>query len=344
MVLGMNFKVAVDAMGGDYAPQNIVHGAFLAAKEFGLHLILVGMKNKIERELEKYNFSSDLPIEIEHASEVIEMHEQPTLALRKKKDSSIRVAARIVKEGRAAGFVSAGNTGAILAAAKIVIGVLPGVDRPALAAAVPSRKGIAVWIDVGANIDCKPKHFRQFAVMGFLYARDILNLKHPKVGLLSIGEEDTKGNERTKEVFRVLKETELNFVGNVEASSIFNGQVDVIVCDGFIGNISLKVAESVLETMGHYLKEEISKYFSRQFGYFFLRPTFREFKRRIDYAEYGGAPLLGTNGCVIICHGKSSAKAIKNALRMAKDYIEFDVNKRIFQQIKNLSEAEKRLL
>lgn len=340
----MNFKVAVDAMGGDYAPQTIVHGAFLAAKEFGINIILVGRKNEIEKELRKYNFTSDIPIEIEHASEVIEMHEQPTLALRKKKDSSIRVAARMVKEERVSGFVSAGHTGAILAASKIIIGAIPGVDRPALAAAVPSRKGIAVWIDVGANIDCKPKHFRQFAVMGFLYARDMLGIKKPKVGLLSIGEEDTKGNERTKEVFKVLKDTELNFVGNVEASSAFNGQVDVIVCDGFIGNISLKVAESVLETMGHYLKQEISKHFSRQFGYFFLRPTFREFRKRIDYAEYGGAPLLGTKGCVIICHGKSSAKAIKNALRMAKGYIEYNGNKKILQQIKILSEAEKRVL
>ncbi len=340
----MNFKIAVDAMGGDYAPQNIIHGSVLAAREFGISLVLVGREDEIENELKKYDVPSHVPIEIEHASEVIGMHEQPTLALRKKKDSSLRVAARIVKEGRAAGFVSAGHTGAILAAAKIIIGVLPGVDRPALAAAVPSRTGVAVWIDVGANIDCKPKHFRQFAVMGFLYARDILGIENPKVGLLSIGEEDTKGNERTKEVFRVLKETELNFVGNVEASSIFNGHVNVIVCDGFIGNISLKVAESVLETMGYYFKEEISKHFSRQFGYFFLRPTFREFRRRIDYQEYGGAPLLGTKGCVIICHGKSSAKAIKNALRMAKDYVGYEVNKRNSQQIKNLAEMEQRIL
>lgn len=340
----MNFKIAVDAMGGDYAPQNIIHGSVLAAREFGISLVLVGREDEIENELKKYDVPSNVPIEIEHASEVIGMHEQPTLALRQKKDSSLRVAARIVKEGRAAGFVSAGHTGAILAAAKIIIGVLPGVDRPALAAAVPSRTGVAVWIDVGANIDCKPKHFRQFAVMGFLYARDILGIENPKVGLLSIGEEDTKGNERTKEVFRVLKETELNFVGNVEASSIFNGQVNVIVCDGFIGNISLKVAESVLETMGYYFKEEISKHFSRQFGYFFLRPTFREFRRRIDYQEYGGAPLLGTKGCVIICHGKSSAKAVKNALRMAKDYVGYEVNKRISQQIKNLAEMEQRIL
>ncbi len=340
----MNFKIAVDAMGGDYAPQNIIHGSVLAAREFGISLVLVGREDEIENELKKYDVPSHVPIEIEHASEVIGMHEQPTLALRQKKDSSLRVAARIVKEGRAAGFVSAGHTGAILAAAKIIIGVLPGVNRPALAAAVPSRTGVAVWIDVGANIDCKPKHFRQFAVMGFLYARDILGIENPKVGLLSIGEEDTKGNERTKEVFRVLKETELNFVGNVEASSIFNGHVNVIVCDGFIGNISLKVAESVLETMGYYFKEEISKHFSRQFGYFFLRPTFREFRRRIDYQEYGGAPLLGTKGCVIICHGKSSAKAIKNALRMAKDYVGYEVNKRISQQIKNLAEMEQRIL
>jgi glycerol-3-phosphate acyltransferase PlsX len=340
----MNFKIAVDAMGGDYGPQTIVHGSVLAAKEYGINLILVGRENEIEKEIKKHDAPSNIPIEIEHASEVIEMHEQPTLALRRKKDSSLRVAARIVKEGRASGFVSAGHTGAILAAAKIIIGVLPGVDRPALAAAVPSRKGVAVWIDVGANIDCNPKHFRQFAVMGFLYARDILGIENPKVGLLSIGEEDTKGNERTKEVFQVLKETELNFVGNVEASSVFNGQVDVIVCDGFIGNISLKVAESVLETMGHFFKEEISKHFSRQFGYFFLRPTFHEFKKRIDYQEYGGAPLLGTKGCVIICHGKSSVKAIKNALRMAKDYVAHDVNKRICQQIRDLTEMERRIL
>lgn len=330
-------------MGGDYAPQNIIHGAVLAAREYDLNLIFVGREDAIRSELSRYS-SSDLKIEVLHASEVIGMDEQPTIALRRKKDSSIRVCARLVREGRALGFVSAGHTGAVLAASKIFIGAIPGVDRPALAATVPNRKGASIWIDVGANVDCKPLHFRQFAVMGFLYAREIVGIPNPRVGLLSIGEEDTKGNEKTKEVFKVLKEANINFVGNVEGSAVFNGEVDVIVCDGFIGNISLKVAESVLETMGHYLKEEISKTYSRQFGYFFLRPTFREFKKRVDYAEYGGAPLLGTKGCVIICHGKSSAKAIKNALRVANDFIENNVNERIYQEIKNLAETESRIL
>ena len=330
-------------MGGDYAPQNIIHGALLAAREYDLNLILVGREEAIRSELSRYS-SSDLNIEVVHASEVIGMDEQPTIALRRKKDSSIRVCARLVREGRALGFVSAGHTGAVLAAAKIVIGVIPGVDRPALAATIPNRRGVSIWIDVGANVDCKPLHFRQFAVMGYLYAREIVGISNPRVGLLSIGEEDTKGNEKTKEVFKVLKEANINFVGNVEGSAVFNGEVDVIVCDGFIGNISLKVAESVLETMGHYLKEEISKTYSRQFGYFFLRPTFREFKKKVDYAEYGGAPLLGTKGCVIICHGKSSVKAIKNALRVASDFIENNVNERIYQEIKNLAETESRVL
>ncbi len=330
-------------MGGDYAPQYVIHGAVLAAKEYHLGLSLVGREKEIQQELSRHDIS-DLDIEIIHASEVIQMNEQPTIALRRKKDSSIRVCARLVKEERASGFVSAGHTGAVLAASKIFIGVIPGIDRPALASAVPNRRGMSIWIDVGANIDCKPLHFRQFAVMGYLYARDIMGIPNPKVGLLSIGEEDIKGNEKTKEVFKVLKETKVNFVGNIEPYAIFNGEVDVIVCDGFIGNISLKVAEGVLETMGHFLREEIAKRYSRQFGYFFLRPTFHEFRKRVDYAEYGGAPLLGTKGCVIICHGKSSAKAIKNALRVAKDFIENDVNARIYQEIRNLIETEMRVL
>ncbi|MEW5806248.1 MAG: phosphate acyltransferase PlsX [Acidobacteriota bacterium] len=339
----MSFKIAIDAMGGDFAPQNVVYGAVQAAREFNLNLILVGRRDDILMELSKHD-TAGLNIEIDNASEVIGMEEQPTLALRQKKDSSIRVGARLVREGKAMGLVSAGHTGAVLAASKILIGVIPGVDRPALAAAVPNRRGTSIWIDVGANIDCKPLHLKQFAVMGHLYAREIMRIPNPRIGLLSIGEEDIKGNEKTKEVFKVLKEANLNFIGNVEGSAVFNGEVDVIVCDGFVGNISLKVAESVLETMVYLLKEEISKTYSRQFGYFFLRPTFREFKKRIDYAEYGGAPLLGTKGCVIICHGKSSAKAIRNALKVARDFIQNNVGERIYQEIKNLAEAEERIL
>ncbi len=324
--------IAIDAMGGDFAPSHPVAGAVLAAREYGARLILVGRKDAIEVELAKHR-AAGLRIEIVHASEVVEMHESPVTAFRRKKDSSIRVAATLVRDGRAEGVVSAGNTGAVMTTVKMICGVLEGVERPALCAVVPNLKGPSVWLDVGANIDCKPEHLVQFAVMGHLYAREVLGVRQPRVGLMSIGEEDTKGNEVTREAFRLLREAPLNFIGNVEGRDIFNGKADVIVCDGFIGNVSLKAVESAAEAILHFMKEEISKSLLAKMGYLMARPAFRNFRKKVDYAEYGGVPLLGVNAAAIICHGGSSVRAIKNAVRVTQEFVKNCVNDRIHDEI-----------
>ncbi len=324
--------IAIDAMGGDFAPSHPVAGAVLAAREYGARLILVGRRDAIESELSKHRVAG-LPIEVVHASEVVEMHESPVTAFRRKKDSSIRVAATLVREGRAAGVVSAGNTGAVMTTVKMICGVLEGVERPALCAVVPNLKGPSVWLDVGANIDCKPEHLVQFAVMGHLYAREVLGVLNPRVGLMSIGEEDTKGNEVTREAFRVLKEAPLNFIGNVEGRDIFNGKADVIVCDGFIGNVSLKAVESAAEAILHFMKEEMAKSFLAKVGYLLARPAFRNFRKKVDYAEYGGVPLLGVKAAAIIGHGGSSVRALKNAVRVTQEFVRNRVNDRIRDEI-----------
>src|SRR2546425_6233416 len=306
--------IAIDAMGGDFAPSHPVAGAVLAAREYGARLILVGRQDAIEAELAKHR-PAGLSIEIVHASEVVEMQDSPVTAFRRKKDSSIRIAATLVRDGRAAGVVSAGNTGAVMTTVKMICGVLEGVERPALCAVVPNLKGPSVWLDVGANIDCRPEHLVQFAIMGHLYAREVLGVSRPRVGVMSIGEEDTKGNEVTREAFRTLKGTPLNFIGNVEGRDIFNGEADVIVCDGFIGNVSLKAVESAAEAILHFMKEEISKSFLAKMGYVMARPAFRRFRKKVDYAEYGGGPLLGVRGGALISHGGAAVRAIKNAGR-----------------------------
>jgi glycerol-3-phosphate acyltransferase PlsX len=331
-------SIAIDAMGGDFAPSHPVAGAVLAAREYGARLILVGRKEAIEAELAKHR-AGGLPIEIVHASEVVEMHDSPVNAFRRKKDSSIRVAATLVRDGRAAGVVSAGNTGAVMTTVKMICGVLEGVERPALCAVVPNLRGPSVWLDVGANIDCKPEQLAQFAVMGHLYAREVLGVGQPRVGLMSIGEEDTKGNEVTREAFRILKEAPLNFIGNVEGRDIFNGKADVIVCDGFIGNVSLKAVESAAEAILHFLKEEISKSFLAKMGYILARPAFRNFRKKVDYAEYGGVPLLGVRAAAIICHGGSSVRAIKNAVRVTQEFVKNRVNDRIHDEILKMTAA-----
>ncbi|MBI1950364.1 MAG: phosphate acyltransferase PlsX [Acidobacteria bacterium] len=331
-------KIAIDAMGGDFAPSHPVAGAVLAAREYGAHLILVGRRDAIERELAKHR-AHGLPIEIVHASEAVAMDESPVTAFRRKKDSSIRVAATLVRDGRAAGVVSAGNTGAVMTTVKMICGVLEGVERPALCAVVPSLKGASVWLDIGANIDCRPEHLVQFAIMGHLYSREVMGVRNPRVGLMSIGEEDSKGNEVTREAFRVLKETPLNFIGNVEGRDIFNGKADVIVCDGFIGNVSLKAVESAAEAILHFMKEEISKSLLAKMGYVLARPAFRSFRKKVDYAEYGGVPLLGVRGAAIICHGGSSVRAIKNAVRVTLDFVRNRVNDRIHEEILTIAAA-----
>jgi glycerol-3-phosphate acyltransferase PlsX len=330
-------KIAVDAMGGDSAPHSEVLGVVQAVQEYSVGVILVGDENRLKEELRRYR-AGNLSIEVIHASEVIGMNEAVSTAIRKKKDSSIRVAAKLVRDGKADGVVSAGNTGACMAIAKLVIGALSTVDRPALAAVMPTaRSRPVVLVDVGANVDCKPNHLTQFAIMGEIFSRSVLGNSRPRVGLLSIGEEESKGNELTKEVYRVLKAAPLNFIGNVEGRDLFRGDVDVVVCDGFIGNVALKLSEGLTEMLTWMLKKDLSTYLSSQIGALLSRKAFGNFKTRVDYSEYGGALLLGVRGIVIICHGRSPAKAIKNAIRVAHECCTSRVNQKIEDEIKALS-------
>jgi len=314
-------RVALDAMGGDRGPEVNVEGAVTAARQHGATVILVGVEDELQRYLRPHD-TRGLPLTVQHAPEVVEMGESPMAALRRKKHSSIRIGLELVKRGEADAFVSAGNTGAVMATALVVLGPLPGVERPAIAVVVPTLTGRAVLLDVGANVDCKARHLVQFAIMGNVYARDFLGLPRPRVGLLSIGEEESKGNELTREAFKELEdEVSLNFIGNVEGRDVFNGTSDVIVCDGFAGNVALKISESVLETMFHLLQEEIGKDLRGRAGSLLLLPAFKRFKRRVDPSEYGGAPLLGVNGVCVISHGRSTGKAIKNAIRVASECV-----------------------
>jgi phosphate acyltransferase len=269
------------------------------------------------------------------------MDEPPTAALRRKKDSSIRVAAELVRDKTASGLVSAGNTGAVMAISKMVFGAVPGVDRPALAAILPTLAGHAVLLDVGANVACKPHHLVQFAVMGHLFSKKIVGIASPRVGLMSVGEEESKGNELTKEVHKTLKQLNLNFIGNVEGRDIYNGRADVIVCDGFTGNVALKTSEGLIEAVLKLLKEELSRNLKAKLGALLSQQSFKRLKRRLDYSEYGGAPLLGLRGASIICHGRSSSNAIKNAIRVAKEYVESQVNAKIEAELSQIDHETK---
>lgn len=322
-------RIAVDAMGTDAAPQPEVEGAILAARARCAEVLLVGPQEELKKELGRRD-ARGLDIEIVHASEVVTMQDAAAKAFRRKRDSSIRVAARLVREGKADGLISAGNTGAVMTTVKIVLGALEGVDRPALAGVFPTAKGTAaVLLDVGANVDCRPANLEQFAVMGEIYYRAIFGVERPRVGLLSNGEEDLKGNDLTREAFLRLKQLPVNFVGNVEGRDLYNGRVDVIVCDGFIGNVALKISEGLIEAVSSLLKEALSGTLSSKVGYVLSRRAFQHFKKRVDYSEYGGAPLLGVRGVCIICHGGSNANAIKNAIRVAAEFAEGKVNAKI---------------
>lgn len=327
--------VAVDAMGGDQAPKPEVDGAIRAAKSLGVRVILVGREDVVRRELEGHDDHRSLPIEIHHASEQITMHDSAARAVRSKRDSSLRVASRLVRDGQAQGFVSAGNTGAVMATAKMVQGVVPGVDRPAVAGVFPTLTGSpVVMVDVGANVDCDPRMLAQFAVMGEIYSRVILRRDNPRVGLLSIGEEEHKGNEMTRSAMPLLKSLPINFIGNVEGRDIYTGKADVIVCDGFIGNVALKVSEGLVEMIKSMLQESLEATITRKIGYVLSKAAFTDFKRRVDYSEYGGAPLLGVKGVCIICHGRSNANAIKNAIRVAAEFSSGKINDRIASEFK----------
>jgi glycerol-3-phosphate acyltransferase PlsX len=326
--------IAVDAMGSDKAPRPEVDGALQAVRHYGVRVLLVGREPQIRAELGRHPGIDALPLEIVHASEVIEMNEKAAQAVRAKRDSSLRVGLRLVRERRAGGFVTAGNTGAAMATAKMVLGALPGVDRPSLAAVFPTALGTAaILLDVGANVDCKPDNLAQFAVMGEVYCRQILGIRRPRVGLLSIGEEETKGNELTREAFQLLKHLPLNFVGNVEGRDLYSGTVDVIVADGFVGNVALKTSEGVANLVRYVLKESLRTTITRQVGYLLSRSAFADFKKRLDYSEYGGAPLLGVKGACIITHGSSNSNAIKNAIRVAAEFAQRDINAAIEKEL-----------
>lgn len=334
--------IALDAMGGDHFPTPEISGALQAVKAFDVRVVLVGREEVIHKELNKHPGWQQLSIEVRHASEQITMEDSAGKALRQKKDSSIRIAARLVKSGYAQGVVSAGNTGAVMATSKIVQGMLPGVDRPALASVFPTLRGTsAVMLDVGANVDCTPKMLGQFAIMGDAYSRVIFHTTNPRVGLLSIGEEEHKGNALTHEAQQYLKELkDINFIGNVEGRDLYTGSVDVVVCDGFVGNVALKVSEGLVEVVGKMLKQSLNATTGRKLGAYLARGAFAEFKKRVDYAEYGGAPLLGLNGICIICHGRSPAKAIFNAIRIAREFALGKVDQRIASELDTLTSAQ----
>jgi glycerol-3-phosphate acyltransferase PlsX len=322
--------IAVDAMGGDDAPKAEVEGTIRAVRALGIRVILVGKQDILRAELRKHDDIADLPIVVQHASEQVTMDDSAAKTVRGKLDSSIRVAARLVRDGVADGFVSAGNTGAVMATAKVVQGMLPGVARPALASVFPTIKGTpVVVVDVGANVDSSPRMLAQFAVMGDIYSRVIFRTHRPRVGLLSIGEEEHKGNDLTRAATPLLKALPIHFIGNVEGRDIYAGDTDVIVCDGFIGNVALKVSEGLVEMVYQMLRESLEATITRKIGYVLSRTAFKEFKKRVDYSEYGGAPLLGVKGVCIITHGRSNANAIKNAIRVAAEFAEGRVNERI---------------
>lgn len=333
------YRIAVDAMGGDHAPHEIVHGAVLAAAEFPVDILLVGRTEEVARELA--TFSTKDHLTIVDAREVVEMNDTALSPLRRKRNSSVRVCANLVSEGKADAFLSAGNTGATWTTARMVMGMIEGVSRPALAAVLPSIHGHTILLDVGANVDSKPQQLREFAVMGHFYSQMLFELEHPRVGLLSIGEEEGKGNELTRETFRVLKETGLNFIGNVEGHDIYNGNADVVVCDGFIGNVVLKASESLAAMVSSAIREELETSVVRKVGAALAHGAFQELRRRFDYAERGGAPLLGVRGGCIVCHGSSNAKAIKNAIRMAAEFVEKRINEKIRVKISDLHSRER---
>jgi glycerol-3-phosphate acyltransferase PlsX len=331
--------IAVDAMGGDHAPKSEVAGAVQAVRSLDVKVLLVGQQDVVRAELEHVEGYQDLPIEIVHASERVTMEDSAAKAVRSKRDSSMRVASRLVRDGCAQAMVSAGNTGAVMATAKMVQGVLPGVDRPALVGIFPTmEKKPVVLVDVGANVDCDPKMLGQFAVMAEIYSRKVLHTRNPRVGILSIGEEEHKGNDLTRATWPVFKTLNLNFIGNVEGRDIYAGEVDVVVCDGFIGNVALKVSEGLVDMFKKLLRESLEATITGKIGYALSKNAFGEFRKRLDYSEYGGAPLLGVRGGCIICHGRSNANAIKNAIRVAVEFSAGKVNEKI-EEVLRLAKA-----
>ena len=325
-------KIVVDAMGGDRAPDVVVQGACLAARELKGEIILVGPAELLRQKLAKAAAPSC--ISVVHAAEVIEMDESPATSVRRKKDSSINVAMRMVKDGEADAFVSAGNTGAVVCSASLFLRQLAGVDRPGISVLLPTLDGVVQVIDMGANIDAKPEHLLQYGIMGAIYSRYVLHKQTPRVGLLNIGEEESKGTEFVKETFKLMEQCpHINFIGNVEGRDIYTGACDVIVCDGFVGNVVLKVSEGLADAIKEMLKRKLSASLITRFGALLSAPAFRALKKETDYSEYGGAPLLGVDGACIIAHGGSSANAIKNAIRVAGEFFSNNVNRHIVEVV-----------
>jgi glycerol-3-phosphate acyltransferase PlsX len=324
-------------MGGDRSPEVIARGAIEAAqiKDKQLRIILVGEEEGIRSALERIDLDSST-IDVVHAPETIGMSESPATAIRRKKNASIPVAVNLLKEGKADAFVSAGNTGAVVASSLVTLGRIPGVARPAITTFWPNQGRGAVVLDVGANYECTPKHLYQFAIMGTVFAERHLGIENPRMGLLNIGEEPSKGNELVKETYKLLQNADMNFIGNVEGRDVFGGAADVVVCDGFVGNVALKLSESIISFLTHIVKQEVKKRYLAKMGAMFMRGAFSSVGSMLDYAEYGGAPLLGANGVVIISHGKSSSRAIKNAILVAERFVRQDVNKHIEKRFKGI--------
>ena len=329
-------KIVIDAMGGDYAPAVVVEGAIQAVKEFGINIVLVGIKDQVQKELSKYNYPSER-FEIVHASEVVGMHEPATISIRGKKDCSITVGLKLLRDKSYDAYISAGNTGAVVCAATVVLGMIPGVERPAIGLVIPTLNKFSFLIDVGANTDPKPQHMIQSALMAQIYAQQVLQVDQPKVGLINIGEEAGKGSDFSKETHKLFSESLKNFIGNVEANEIYAGKCDCMICDGFVGNVVIKVSEGLMESAGSLIKREIKKSPLALLGALLMKNRLMHIKKMADYSEYGGAPLLGVNGLVMISHGRSNPKAIKNAIKAAIREIEHDVLGKLVDAVKDQS-------
>lgn len=327
-------------MGGDLGPGHIVDGALAAVRHLDLGVVLVGPPARLEAEVGRHPLADRDRIRIVPASDVVDMAESPAAALRRKPDASIRVAAACVAQGEAAALFSAGHTGATVMATHAAFGMIRGVDRPALAATIPTRGRPAVLLDVGASVECRPQHLLHFAIMGSVYARVAFGIESPRVGLLSIGEEETKGNELTREAHQLLKGAPISFIGNVEARDVYSGVADVIVSDGFTGNVALKVSEGLVDVMGALLSEELSSTVTLRVGSLLTRRALRRFRRRVDYSEYGGAPLLGIGGVAIVGHGRSSVKAVRNAVAMAYRFAASQLIQRVEREIAGAGVAQ----
>jgi glycerol-3-phosphate acyltransferase PlsX len=332
----LTFKIALDAMGGDFCPESNIFGAIEAVRKYPFHVILVGDQDLLKKEISAIsNFPHDR-ISIEHAEETIEMAESAAISYRKKKKSSIHVGLNMVKEGAAHAFVSAGNTGAVLTASTFILGRLPGVDRPALAAAIPCAEGHFTMLDMGSNVDCKSAHLVQFAIMGHCFSKSVMGVKSPRVGLLNIGEEKDKGNDLSRETFNLLAEQKFNFIGNVEGKCLTQGRADVVVCDGFVGNNLLKFGEGITTLFKDFFKKEAKTSVLSFIGLLFLRSAFKRFKLKFDYDEYGGAHILGINGITIIAHGSAKPRAICSALRMAFFAVQSNMNTIIKEELSKM--------